>query len=213
MRGQLLDYTLDYYDVLNINRNNKRGGGVMIYVSKSLKYTKVQNMCEEVNDMYECIPIEIETIKGSNIIVTCIYRSQGSNIDDFTEHSETLFKKVKRNKALYLVRDLNINLINYDQHCGTRNFIDTINSYGIMPLINKPTRISIDSCTLIDNIFSNDLKIFKSGILINDLSDHLPIFTILSEDRYFKQRTNKYSYKRQNVKLNLNNFKTGIETV
>ena len=46
----LLDYTLDNYDVLNTNRNNKRGGGVVIYVSKSLKYTKVQNMCEEVND-------------------------------------------------------------------------------------------------------------------------------------------------------------------
>ena len=76
-----------------------------------------------------------------------------------------------------------------------------------MPLINKPTRISIDSCTLIDNIFTNDLKIFKSGILINDLNDHLPIFTILSENKYFKQRTNKYSYKRQNAEENLNSFR------
>ena len=81
---------------------------------------------------------------------------------------------MKRNKAFHLVGDLNINLINYDHHCGTRNFIDTVNSYGVLPLIDQPNRLSIDSCTLIATIFTNDLKIFKSGILINDLSDHMP---------------------------------------
>ena len=50
-------------------------------------------------------------------------------------------------------------------------------------LINKPTRITNRSATLIDNIFTNAFEIsHNSGILLNDLSDHLPIFTIREEN-------------------------------
>ena len=43
---------------------------------------------------------------------------------------------------------------------------------------NKPTRITAYSSTLIDNIFTNDLDYkHKSGIVITDISDHLPIIT------------------------------------
>jgi len=52
--------------------------------------------------------------------------------------------------------------------------------YGFYPLINKPTRITTESVTLTDNIFTNvDINI-KSGLWIADISDHLTIFTILS---------------------------------
>ena len=51
-------------------------------------------------------------------------------------------------------------------------------SLGYKPLINKPTRITAYSSTLIDNIFTNDLDYeHKSGIVITDISDHLPIIT------------------------------------
>ena len=53
----------------------------------------------------------------------------------------------------------------------------------MFPLINKPTCITNHSATLIDNIFSNALGIgHNSEILVNDLSDHLPIFTIREEN-------------------------------
>jgi hypothetical protein len=40
-----------------------------------------------------------------------------------------------------------------------------------------PTRITAHSATLIDNIFTNHLtQNLFSGIIINDLSDHLPVF-------------------------------------
>ena len=50
-------------------------------------------------------------------------------------------------------------------------------SLGLYPLIDKPTRITDFSATLIDNIFTNELHHnITSGILFNDISDHLPIF-------------------------------------
>ena len=50
-------------------------------------------------------------------------------------------------------------------------------SLGMFPLISKPSRITDVSATLIDNIFTNELTYtITSGLLINDISNHLPVF-------------------------------------
>ena len=52
-------------------------------------------------------------------------------------------------------------------------------SLGMYPLISKPTRIPSTSATLIDNIFTNEIKYdVNSGVLISDFSDHLPVFAV-----------------------------------
>ena len=55
-------------------------------------------------------------------------------------------------------------------------------SKDCVPTITKPSRITKSSATLIDNIFiSKKLqKQYKSGLIINDSSDHLPCFNVLS---------------------------------
>ena len=68
----------------------------------------------------------------------------------------------------------------YNCHNDTKEFVDTLFSCGLYPVINKPSRITEDSATLIDNFFINTVNCnVKSGLLINDISDHLPIFVIL----------------------------------
>ena len=50
---------------------------------------------------------------------------------------------------------------------------------GLYPLIDIPTRISNQSFSLIDNIFSNVTNYnITSGILINYITDHFPVFAI-----------------------------------
>ena len=54
-----------------------------------------------------------------------------------------------------------------------------IYSHGLQPLITRPTRITRDTKTLIDNIFTTYLNSHKqSGIIINYISDHLPIYVV-----------------------------------
>ena len=55
------------------------------------------------------------------------------------------------------------------------------NSY--FPVITKPTRVTESSATLIDHIWinnpdTNEQSKMKSGIIVHDLTDHLPIFII-----------------------------------
>ena len=75
--------------------------------------------------------------------------------------------------------DLNIDLLKHEHHSNTKNFLDLMYSLGFYPLIDKPTRITDISATLIDHIFINELRHnITCGILFIDISDHLPIFAI-----------------------------------
>ena len=65
----------------------------------------------------------------------------------------------------------------------------------MFPLINKPTRITNHSATLIDNIFTNAFGIsHNSGILVNNFSDHLPIFIIREENLVISNDVPMVSY-------------------
>ena len=64
-------------------------------------------------------------------------------------------------------------------HNSTKNVLDIMYSFGLYPLIDKPTRVTDSSATLIDNIFTNELRHnLTCGILFNDISDNLPIFAL-----------------------------------
>ena len=75
--------------------------------------------------------------------------------------------------------DFNIYLLKHETHNNTNQFLDTMQRLGLYPIIDKPTRITDSSTTLIDNIFTNELSVnITSGIMFNDISDHLSIFAL-----------------------------------
>ena len=56
-----------------------------------------------------------------------------------------------------------------------------MSSNSFLPLITRPTRVTANSATLIDNIFTNhfDKSLQSSeGILVTDITDHYPVFHI-----------------------------------
>ena len=75
------------------------------------------------------------------------------------------------------------------------------------PLINKPTRITLDFATLIDNIFPNNLNAnLKNGVLISNVLDHLLIFCGTlngkSVESYFMKKE-KYNLNREVNSVNV----------
>ena len=61
----------------------------------------------------------------------------------------------------------------------TQNLFNSSMSLGLIPCIDKPTRITSYTNTLIDNIYTNNIHHgIYSGLLINDITDHLPVFII-----------------------------------
>ena len=75
----------------------------------------------------------------------------------------------------------NIDLLKHSTLNPTSEFLDPMFSNSFIPLINKPTRITPKSATLIDNIFANEYDNehkYMTGIHTTDISDHYPIFHI-----------------------------------
>ena len=62
---------------------------------------------------------------------------------------------------------------------------------NVVPLINKPTRVSRKSATAIDNILTNNFAdhSLEAGIIKTDISDHFPIFVII--ENLVNKRLNK----------------------
>lgn len=54
--------------------------------------------------------------------------------------------------------------------------------FGMIPAINKFMRVARQIACVIDNIITNSIMHtgFKSGIMKTDISDHIPIFFIIS---------------------------------
>jgi hypothetical protein len=73
---------------------------------------------------------------------------------------------------------------------------------SFFPLINKPTRITTHTATLIDNIYTNNFEKINcstSGVIISDISDHLPIVHSCNMDnnkQSFNSKDNKIRYMR-----------------
>ena len=86
----------------------------------------------------------------------------------------------KEQKSVFLLGDFNVNLLTYNGHNQTNEFLDFLASNSFIPLILQPTRITSHSNTLIDNIFSNVIyPDIISGHLTATISDHLPQFSII----------------------------------
>ena len=122
------------------------------------------------------------------------YKPPKTNIDSYSDVFTELLDKLHDPKNCYIAGDFNIDLLKSDSNVETNAFVDTLLSYSFFPTITKPTRITRESATLIDNIYTNafDQSINNvNGILYTDISDHLPIFIIHYETEH-KHRPEKY---------------------
>lgn len=178
-------YNIPGYVALHKVRHNKRGGGVSLLVDENIKYEVREDLSRYLKDSAESVFIEISPCvfkSNKKVIIGEIYRPPGMSVEDFNVNLQSLLQKVESENAYcYLLGDFNVNLINSGKHEPTGDFLNCMFAHCFVPLINKPTRVTEHSATLIDNIFTNAINWLSnnnsnSGIVFNDCSDHFPVF-------------------------------------
>ena len=175
-------YNIDGYDLFISSRFHKNGGGVAIYVRNIYQSNVLNDLTNVIENCMESIAIEIILSKRKTICVQCIYRAPNSNLKEFNDKFVENLNIINK-KSCFICGDFNIDLLKHEDHIKTKEFVDQLFSNGYYPLITKPTRVTAFSKTLIDNIYTNELCFpVVSGILLNDISDHLPIFTCIRYD-------------------------------
>ena len=204
---------LEGYNCVHQPRNNGNGGGVALYIKNQLNFKSLDKCTLTVNDVLECLTIELLLEKGKNIVISCIYRKPGSSVDSFIDVLNNLFSSLSKRKNIYLCGDFNINLLNAESHKATRDYLNFLYSLGLYPLINKPTRFALGSASLIDNIFTNDVQNnHLSGLIFNDVSDHLPVFSI-KRCILERQPNSKFINIRKTDEEAIQSFKSALETI
>ena len=151
-----------------------------MYVRYDIKFDVRNDLCLLGNNSFECVFIETSTSSRQKYIVGCIYRPLDQDMDRFNIDFDCLLGKITTEKAKFvLAGDYNINLLKHDVHMETINFVNNLYANFSMPVICRPTRFTERSVTLIDNIITNDFdEDCVAGIMIVDISDHLPVFYI-----------------------------------
>ena len=208
-------YGIDGYHFEENHRSSRSGGGVGLFIKNSIEFLRRKDL-EINNELIESVFVEVpvcESLSSRKVIIGVVYRPPGTSLKDFEEALSSILSKIDK-RLCYLLGDWNFNLLAYDSHNDTTACIDSLYSYGYSPLINRPTRVTNSSATIIDNIFTNNhnatLDAFQ-GILVTDISDHFPIFHIGTTNK--KEPIDRFIVKRTFNEKNKNSFIENIGKV
>lgn len=186
-----LSGTIEYMYVLSgflcilVSRQNKTGGGVPLYIPTATEYERRDDLITIFtgNNSAECIAIDLflrnNQLKSSHnkkLVICEIYRPPGSPVCQFLESMECMLEKnSSEDPIVYIMWDLNINLMNCPNSSTSIDLLNLFLSFGFVPLVNRPTRVSHSSYSLIDILFTNDISRIsdsKTRIPTCSISDH-----------------------------------------
>ena len=124
-------------------------GGTLLYIANHLSYKCRNDLNIYKKNELESTFIEIVNPKKSNIIVGVIYRHPSMDLTDFNcNYLNKLLENIsKEQKSIFLLGDFNVNLLNYNEHNQTNEFLDSLASNSFISLILQPTRITSHSTT------------------------------------------------------------------
>ena len=139
------DETANENSLLNLNnyysvhqtRNNKKGGGICIYIRRQLEF-KLRNDADILNNEIKTCSVEIINSKSRNSVVTGVCRPPKEDIKVFENYCKDFLKKKSWNsKTVVMVGDLDINSFDYDNNDNAlvKHFFNLIFQSGFLPLI------------------------------------------------------------------------------
>ena len=168
------EVNIDGYEVIQSDRN-RHGGGVACYVRNDISF----NVRSDFSDEIENIVFDMLLPKTKPILVGILYRPPDQSI--FLDKLSTAISRSNTfdNQEVYILGDLNINLINKQKHIpnGIKRYKEFCSLYGLEQLISTPTQVTKNSSSILDHILTNSTdRVSQSGVIDTGLSDHQLIY-------------------------------------
>ena len=158
----------------------KKAGGVGIYIKDNLSFQRRSDICIDLKDA-ESLWVETN-IGGRQCVLGVIYRHPKYDCKGFTDDVSAISHYLSDKTLQYIFcGDININLLQHTSLSGVHKHIEMYESDNCQQIITRPTRITATTASLIDHFCTTfDLEKVILGILINNFSDHLPIFMLIT---------------------------------
>ena len=188
-------------------RTDRKCGGVSMYVKSTYKSSKI-SQCSGIYDHFEACTVEVNINTNFSIFIIGVYRPPNTSISEFLCSFESfLTDNFEPSNNLFFMGDFNID-ISPDSSNGCE-LIELFGCHDIRSLINKPTRITNTSCTIIDHVWTNIEIEPRSGVIICDVSDHFIVFTSFLSP--YKRNKIKKSFRDHSITA-LDGFKSSFAT-
>ena len=154
----------------NVSSNK---GGVCLFIKNTISCKQLPTLCIK-KDHFESIFVEC-IISGKPIVIGMCYRRPGTPINCFQNELSRVIELIKGN--CILMGDFNLNMLNYDRDINVKNYSNLMTEYSYIPVITKPTRVKLNSISLLDQIWVNfeQAKPYQSKIILSDITDHFPV--------------------------------------
>ena len=210
-----------YNFVFKCRTNNMQGGGIGIFVKEQYNFNIMPQFSIFIDKVIETLFIEIEISNGKKIIVSSVYRPNSNHpnltstqqLEQFTEMFNNVLNEISElNNKVFVMGDMNIDLLKCNSHSRTSEFIENCFASGFLQLITKPTRCFNNSATLIDHFYLNSTESsVKCFIYTSLISDHFPVCTFIP---YKKNRIKpKYITVRNFTEENVQQFRTVLSNL
>ena len=180
-------YTLDGFHVPLTRHRDRHGGGVAMYIHKSLPFQRLNQL--DVGDE-EWIWAKVKS-KHFTLLICCTYlppNLTAERLQIFTDHftESACLAQSHDPTATLILGDLNAGNIYLDQHIYNHNGIttfdrtlkDTAETLDLRQLITQPTRITDNCENLRDLIFTSNNDVVVDSGICSPFShlDHFPIY-------------------------------------
>ena len=180
------NFQLSGYKVLDQTRKNRKGGRVCVFVHENFSFKLREDLSTNCNAI-QSLSIEISSTKSKDIILNTIHRPPNGHMKQCETHFKDIFSK-----------DILLNLMF---------------RYNMIPLTNKPTRVTRHSANAIDHIITNSVtghNNFKSAIIKTD--KNFPIVFAIKTNETTQRPVVKSTYKRSYCEKNIEKLKKTLHS-
>lgn len=186
------------YNTIITYSTSKHTGGTIIYVKKEYKYKEILNETIYMNMWLSGIELNIKNCKYD---VLNVYHSPSSSDANFLGRLEEILEEYStKTDILILVGDFNINIAKNTYYSNRLNNI--IRNNGLYQKVDKFTRITKESATIIDLMITNEKEIPFQIHLTPKITDHCILTVYLKNDNNQESFTKKFRNFKQFNEIN-----------
>jgi len=178
---------LEGYNCFHTFREIRKGGGISIFVKNCYDCTLLSDI-SLIKDDSELCSVKFR-INNETVAIVGVYRPPDKDVHEFIDTISGIFAGFDLSCHVFLVGDLNIDLIN--PSIVESEFIINCYSYSYLPLVSEPTHVTLNKSSCLDHIWYNQVNDYNSGVIDLGISDHQCIFSSIN------MSVNNNSYNKQ----------------
>ena len=119
-----------------------------------------------------------------SIVLDFTYRPPDGDPNELENHFKNIISKREiTNKELVLVGDFNINVLDFSESKMVRSFVNLMFRHDLIPIVNKPTRVTWNTATAIDHIIANSVLSRLTYAITFSYSSCLNVLLIVARPR------------------------------